>query len=278
MGNATANQTPGQTGTNGRAETGRLTKIEAEASALAATTDKVFATPRPRVDDFTFNNEVAAVFDDMVDRSVPFYQEIQRMVAELATDFAQPGTNLYDLGCATCTSFLRIDKVMPADAGVRFVGIDDSSEMLDKARAKLNAVKFTRPFHLEVADLNSGVDVSNASVVLMVLTLQFIRPLYRERLLKSLWNGLADNGCLIVVEKVLGENSTFNRLFIKHYYEMKMRNGYSELEIAQKREALENVLVPYRLEENKELFRGAGFRHVDTFFKWYNFCGMVALK
>jgi len=115
-------------------------------------------------------------------------------------------------------------------------------------------------------------------VVMLVLTLQFIRPLYRERLIKSIWRGLGDNGCVIVVEKVLGENSTFNRLFIKHYYEMKMRNGYSELEISQKREALENVLVPYRLEENKELFRGAGFRHVDTFFKWYNFCGMIALK
>ena len=104
--------------------------------------------------------------------------------------------------------------------------------MLDKAREKLAAGNFARPFHLEAADLNSGVDISNASVVMMVLTLQFIRPLYRERLLKSIWHGLGDNGCLIVVEKVLGENSTFNRLFIKHYYEMKMRNGYSELEIA----------------------------------------------
>ena len=86
------------------------------------------------------------------------------------------------------------------------------------------------------------------------------------------------NGCLLLVEKVLGEHSTFNRLFIKHYYEMKARNGYSELEISQKREALENVLVPYRLEENKELLLNAGFRHVDVFFKWYNFCGMIALK
>ena len=151
-------------------------------------------------------------------------------------------------------------------------------DLTEERLRKLNAVKFKRPFHLEVGDLNSGIEISNASVVMMVLTLQFIRPLYRERLVKSIWRGLADNGCLIVVEKVLGENSTFNRLFIKHYYEMKMRNGYSELEIAQKREALENVLVPYRLEENKELFRGAGFRHVDTFFKWYNFCGMIALK
>ena len=270
---------------NGEAENGHAvtpTGIDAEASALAGApaeeSDKVFAAPLQRVADFTFNKEVAAVFDDMVDRSVPFYQEIQRMVAELATDFAQPGTNVYDLGCSTCASFLQIDRVMPAEAGVRFVGIDDSVQMLNKARAKLAAVDFERPFHLEVADLNTGVDISNASVVMLVLTLQFIRPLYRERLIKSIWRGLGDNGCLIVVEKVLGENSTFNRLFIKHYYEMKRRNGYSELEIAQKREALENVLVPYRLEENKELLRGAGFRHVDTFFKWYNFCGMIALK
>jgi len=264
-------------GTNGRGDGQRLTKIEQEASALATEKDQVFATPRQRVDDFTFNNEVAAVFDDMVDRSVPFYQEIQRMVAELATDFGQAGTNLYDLGCATCTSFLRIDQVMPADAGVRFVGIDDSKEMLDKARAKLNAVKFKRPFHLEVGDLNSGIEISNASVVMMVLTLQFIRPLYRERLVKSIWRGLADNGCLIVVEKVLGENSTFNRLFIKHYYEMKMRNGYSELEIAQKRSAIENVMKPDSLEEHRERLLAAGFSKVVPWFQCLNFASLIAL-
>lgn len=248
------------------------------AAAVARGADKVFATPRGRVDDFSFNKEVATVFDDMVDRSVPFYQEIQRMVAELATDFAQPGTNVYDLGCATCASFLNIDRVMPPGSDVRFVGVDDSPQMLEKARAKLLATGFDRPFALETADLNAGVNVSNASVVMLVLTLQFIRPLYRERLIESIHRGLGENGCLIVVEKVLGEHSTFNRLYIKHYYEMKVRNGYSELEIAQKREALENVLVPYRLEENKELLRRSGFSHVDTFFKWYNFCGMIAMK
>jgi tRNA (cmo5U34)-methyltransferase len=245
----------------------------------APAADQVFATPRPNVDDFSFNKEVTAVFDDMLDRSVPFYQEIQRMVAELAVDFAQPGTNVYDLGCSTANSFLNIARLMQADSGdVRFVGVDDSNDMLAKARAKLAAAGFARPFELQQGDLNVGVEVKNASVVMLVLTLQFIRPLYRERVVKAIYEGLADNGCLIVVEKVLGENSTFNRLFIKHYYEMKRRNGYSEMEISQKREALENVLVPYRLEENKELLRGAGFRHVDVFFKWYNFCGLIALK
>jgi tRNA (cmo5U34)-methyltransferase len=118
----------------------------------------------------------------------------------------------------------------------------------------------------------------NASVVILTLTLQFVRPLNRERLVRSVYNGLNDNGCLILVEKVLGEDSLFNRLFIQHYYEMKRRNGYSEMEIVQKREALENVLIPYRLEENKQLLRDAGFTKFDTFFKWYNFSAMIALK
>ena len=113
---------------------------------------------------------------------------------------------------------------------------------------------------------------------MLVLTLQFVRPLYRQRVIRSIYDGLTEKGALILVEKVLGENSDFNRLFIQHYYEMKRRNGYSDLEIAQKREALENILVPYRLEENKELLLEQGFRHVDVFFKWYNFCGMIAMK
>jgi len=264
-------------------EVNGLEKAEAEtlsggAAPPAPGADTVFATLRPRVDDFSFNKQVTAVFDDMLDRSVPFYQEIQRMVAELVVDFAQPGTNVYDLGCSTCNPFLNIDRIMPRDANVRFVGIDAAPDMLNKARCKLAAANFDRPLSLELADLNKGVQIDNPSVVMLVLTLQFIRPLHREPLVQSICRGLNDNGCLILVEKVLGEHSTFNRLFIQHYYEMKLRNGYSQLEIAQKREALENVLVPYRLEENKELLRRVGFRHVDVFFKWYNFCGMIAIK
>jgi tRNA (cmo5U34)-methyltransferase len=265
----------GNSWTNGRKGAAVALK---PAPQTAGAADRVFAAPRPRVDDFTFNDEVASVFDDMLDRSVPFYQEIQRMTAELAADFAQPGTNLYDLGCSTCNPFIYIDRVMPRESDVRFVGVDNSPEMIEKARAKLDAAKFSRPYSLQTADLNMGVEIDNASVVLMVLTLQFVRPLYRERLVKAIWEGIKDDGCLILVEKVLGEHSTFNRLFIQHYYEMKLRKGYSQLEISQKREALENVLVPYRLEENKELLRAVGFRHVDVFFKWYNFCGIIALK
>ncbi|MFQ5458333.1 MAG: carboxy-S-adenosyl-L-methionine synthase CmoA [Myxococcota bacterium] len=240
--------------------------------------DDIFSRPVDRARDFNFGKETAAVFDDMLNRSVPFYNEIQRQVSELVADFAAEGTNIYDLGCSTCNTLLAIDETLPPDLDVGYVGIDSSEEMLEEARHKLDEAGVKRKYVLEHADLNSGVTVMNASVALMVLTLQFVRPLYRDRLINSIYQGLNENGCLILVEKVLGEGSTFNRLFIEHYYEMKRRHGYSDMEISQKREALENVLIPYRLDENIHLLRKEGFREVDIFFKWYNFCAIIARK
>ena len=240
--------------------------------------DRIFAETRVRNEDFTFGKETAAVFDDMLDRSVPFYAETQRMLGELAADFAVDGTSIYDLGCSTANTFLAVGSQLRPDLNVRFVGLDYSDEMLQKADQKLSATRFPWPYTLTRQDLNDGLQIENASVALMVLTLQFVRPLNREALAASVYRGLNHNGCFLLVEKALGEHSTFNRLFINHYYELKRRKGYSDMEIAQKREALENVLIPYRLEENKRLLRHVGFQHVDVFFKWYNFCGIIAIK
>lgn len=238
--------------------------------------DEVFKENLGKIDDFTFNNNVANVFNDMVSRSVPFYHEIQRMITEIAADFAPKGKSVYDLGCSTGTTLLNLDQVL--DPSIKFVGIDNSEDMLEKCRANFKAAEVKRPYDLTCGDLNQGVMMDNPSVVVMCLTLQFVRPLYREKLVRSICEQLDDLGCLILVEKVLGEDSMFNRLFIKYYYEMKRRNHYSEMEISQKREALENVLIPYKLLENRELLLASGFRYVDTFFKWYNFTGMVAVK
>ena len=239
-------------------------------------TDDIFKRTMASVADFEFGEKVASVFDDMLTRSVPFYAEIQRMIGEMARDFAVEGSRIYDLGCSTGTTLILLDSHVPK--GVSFVGVDNSEEMLKRCRTKLTEHGITRECELVCNDLNEGVAIQNASMVLMVLTLQFIRPLYRHALMRSIRDGLNENGCLLLVEKVLGEDSMFNRLFIKYYYELKKRHGYSELEIAQKREALENVLVPYKLLENRELLIETGFRHVDVFFKWYNFCGIVAVK
>lgn len=226
--------------------------------------------------DFSFDSKTAGVFDDMVQRSVPFYQEIQRMTCELAGDFAVNGTSLYDIGCATGTTLQCLDAVL--DPSVAFVGVDNSEDMLAKARQKLKPITGHRQLTLINSDIHARFQIEHASVVMMILTLQFIRPLNREDLLRRINDSLCENGCLLLVEKVTGPYSLLNRLFIEHYYDFKRRSGYSEMEISKKREALENVLIPYHIQENRELLFKTGFTQIEEFFRWYNFCGIIAVK
>jgi tRNA (cmo5U34)-methyltransferase len=251
------------------------THPDAAPQAAPSIRDEVFK-PALSPADFAFNSVVARAFDDMVGRSVPFYAEIQRMVCEMAGDFAEPGTCLYDLGCSTATTLTELDRVVKP--GVTLIGVDNSADMLAKAREKLDAAPLRHDYRLICADLHEGPVLDNASVVVLVLTLQFVRPLYREKLLQRIWQGLNPGGALLLVEKLTCKDTTLNRLFIKYYYDMKRRHGYSENEIAQKREALENVLIPYRPEENRKLLADCGFRSVEEAFRWYNFCTMVAIK
>lgn len=238
--------------------------------------DEVFKDEIKKASDFKFSEKVAGVFDDMVNRSVPFYEEIQRMMGEIVADHARPGTNVYDLGCSTGTTMIYMDQQV--DPAIRFVGVDDAPQMLAKCKEKLEHLNIQRPIDLQVADLNNNVEIKNASVVVLCLTLQFVRPIYREKLLKKIVDGLEPGGVLILVEKILAEESTYNRDFIKYYYNMKRRHSYSEMEISQKREALENVLIPYKLSENILMLKEAGFGHCEVFFKWYNFTGIIAEK
>ena len=238
--------------------------------------DKIFDNEIKKPSDFRFNAQVAGVFDDMVNRSVPFYGEVQRMIAELSADYASPGTNVYDLGCATGTTLIGMNTGIRDD--IHFIGIDDSQQMLDKCCVKLQQNGFKRSFELIKADLHNGVTIHNASVVVSCLTLQFVRPMCRQKLVQSVYDGLISGGAFILFEKILAEEVELNRAFIKYYYDMKRRNDYSEMEIAQKREALENVLIPYKLSENVLLLRECGFAHTEIFFKWYNFAGIIAIK
>lgn len=239
--------------------------------------DKIFDEPIKKASDFAFNNKVAGVFDDMVTRSVPFYVEMQRMMSELVADHCGEDGVIYDLGCSTGATMIMMDQTVPQQ--IKFVGIDDSAPMLEKCRTKLQEVGMKRPYSLEVADLNTGlVPLPNASVVILCLTLQFVRPIAREKLLRNIFEQLNPGGVLIVIEKILAEETDFNRDFIKYYYNHKRRNNYSEMEISQKREALENVLIPYKLSENITLLKEVGFRTVEVFFKWYNFSGFIAKK
>jgi len=238
--------------------------------------DKIFNDELQKISDFKFGSQVVQVFDDMVSRSVPYYNEMQRMLAELAADFAVDGTNIYDLGCSTGTTLLGFDKVL--SDGVKFVGVDDSPEMAKQCEENFQKAGITRPYKVINADINNGLILENPSVVVMCLVLQFIRPLYREKLIHEIYRQLNPQGCFLLVEKVLGEGSMLNRMFIDYYYNYKRRNNYSDMEISKKREALENVLIPYRLSENLDLLKAAGFSQTEIFFKWYNFVGIIAVK
>lgn len=238
--------------------------------------DTVFKDVERPAYDFKFNKEVATVFDDMVVRSVPYYEEMQRMIAELTKDFAVKGTNVYDLGCSTGTTMINLDKILEND--IHFVGIDNSDDMLIKCESNLKDAGVKRKVAYENQDLNCDIELKNPSVVIFCLTLQFLRPLNREKILKKICDSLPENGAVILIEKILTEHSICNRLFIEHYYEFKKRNGYNETEISKKRESLENVLVPYQLSENEALLKACGFRYTEVFFKWYNFTGLIAIK
>jgi len=239
--------------------------------------DQIFAEKTRAVGDFNFGEKTAEVFEDMLERSIPLYREMQRMLGEIAAEFAVPGTNVYDLGCSNGITLETLGSaISTAGKNVQLIGVDYSEPMLEKARQRFAGGNLSPK--LVCGDLNEGCAIANASVVVLNLTLQFIRPLFRDRLIRAIFNGINENGCVILIEKVLGNDSLFNRLFIKFYYDMKRSNDYSDTEIAQKREALENVLIPYRIDENFELLKRNGFGSVDIFYKWYNFAGLIGVK
>ncbi len=225
---------------------------------------------------FEFDEKVAGVFDDMLNRSVPLYKETRQMAVRLALNFIKPDTRVFDIGCSTANLLIDLSNKLN-ESSIEMIGIDNSPWMLEKAKNKIKE-ESAHKIELRQNDISENLEIENASVVFMNYTLQFVRPLQRESLVRRIYEGLNSDGCFILVEKVLGNNSMFNRFYVEIYSEFKKLQGYSDKEINQKREALENVLIPYRLDENTDLLNRCGFETVDLFFKWYNFAGFIAVK
>jgi len=225
---------------------------------------------------FEFNESVARVFDDMLERSIPLYRECQEMTIRWCLRFAREGTSIYDLGCSTGTLLKNLADQFPADAGIRLIGVDNSSPMLEKARGKLASTPLA--WKLAQADLEEDFPLTNASVVILNYTLQFIPPERRLDTVRKIYRGLNAGGLLILIEKVKSENSRLDQTYIEFHHAFKRSQGYSQLEISRKRDALENVLIPLSAGENIHLLREAGFSPAEMFCKWNNFAGFVALK
>jgi tRNA (cmo5U34)-methyltransferase len=240
--------------------------------------DDLFLRSKQRTD-FEFNAQVAEVFDDMLSRSVPFYVEQQTMIRSIVERTYIPATKIYDLGCSTATTLIGLCRELPAS--VHFVGYDNSPAMLKRAMRNITANHFQKRIAVRFGELNgqlSFLPLENAGAVTMCWTLMFIRPLRRDNVIRWIYDSLVDGGVLIVTEKILTNSGHANRFFIDLYYEFKKQRGYSQTEIVRKREALENVLIPYRIEENLDLFRRNGFDIVETFFQWFNFAGFLCVK
>ena len=222
---------------------------------------------------FEFDEAVASVFDDMLSRSVPFYDEVRALVISLILARASEGMKVLDLGSSTAKFLLDLHS--KASVPMQLTGIDNSQAMLDRAMQKAEA--FGANIKLELADMLT-YDYRNEDVIVANYTLQFIRPMQRIELVKKLYDGLNDDGIFIFSEKVVFEDKKLDKELIDIYYAYKKAQGYSEYEIAQKREALENVLIPFTIRENVQMCKEAGFQSVDTLFQWANFVTFIAKK
>ena len=237
--------------------------------------DRLFREPLSRSAGFEFNREVAEVFDDMLHRSIPFYRETQAMIVDLVEHFYSPGASIYDLGCSTGLMLAALAGKL--ENVTKLIGVDNSEPMIEKAHKCLAELTANRRIELIHADVRT-VAIENAAAVILNYTLQFVRPLFRPGVVRKIYDGLRPGGILILSEKVLEEHTAVSQLFTDMYYRFKRRQGYSELEISQKRERLENVLVPYKVSEHRQLLLEAGFGEVEIFFKWHNFASLIAIK
>ncbi len=239
--------------------------------------DKIFSKKQKQIEPFEFNHEVASVFDDMVSRSVPFYNEIHKMILDVAGTELPNHARIYDLGCSTGHTILSLYReAQILGRSFSYFGVDASAPMIAVCHKKLRTNGVT-DFILTQSKVED-VLIKNANMVILNYTLQFITPKNRLALLKKIVSGLAPKGVLILSEKIINHNSHIQKLTTKLYYDFKKRNGYSELEIAQKREALDNILVPWTAERNLMLLKNAGLKNISMLFKWYNFASFIGYK
>lgn len=228
-----------------------------------------------RPGEWTFDTDVADHFDEMLERSIPQYTEMRRLVRDFGMPFVQPGTDIVDLGCSRGEALDPFVRTFGAHN--RFVGIDVSEPMLAAARDRFAGYP-PSVVSIETFDLRTGYPPVRASLTLSVLTLMFTPINYRARIVADVYRHTMPGGAFILVEKLLGATDQTDRLIQDRYHRMKADNGYSREEIVRKAAALEGIQVPVTAAWNADLLCGAGFRHVDMIWRWCNFAMWLAIK
>lgn len=240
------------------------------------TRDRIFSRQLEQLTSFRFDEKVAEVFPDMLKRSIPGYPAIISMIETLTSRFAQPGSNLYDLGCSLGASAFSMLQGLKVE-GCRIIAVDNSEAMIRRCVAGQPDIDPGGLIEFICDDIDK-IEIKQASMVVLNFTLQFIAPEKRCDLLKRIYAGMNPGGILVLSEKVKFENAPVNELLIDVYHAFKRENGYSDLEISQKRTALENVLIPETVTNHRDRLIRAGFSSAEQWFQCFNFMSMLAIK
>lgn len=238
--------------------------------------DRIFSVPIEKLGDFTFDESVAEVFPDMIQRSIPGYSNIITAIGMLANRFVTANSQVYDLGCSRGAATLSARRHIQ-QPNVKIIGVDNSLPMVERCRQHINAYHSDIPVEILCDDIRH-VQIENASMVILNFTLQFLPPEDRLALLEKIYQGLNPNGVLVLSEKFRFQEENVNKLLIDLHHQFKRANGYSELEISQKRTALENVMRTDSIETHKVRLKSVGFSQVELWFQCFNFGSMIAIK
>ncbi len=244
---------------------------------MSHTTDRIFtnAGSDPQAP-FEFNDAVAQVFPDMLNRSVPGYATTLSTIGAMAGRYAQPNTHCYDLGCSLGAATLAMGQAI-ADPTVTVVGVDNAPAMIKRGQKLLDESEHKPSISIELGDI-TNFPLRPASMVVLNFTLQFVPIEQRTALLTRIADALLPGGVLILSEKIAFEESASDELFVDLYHAFKRSQGYSELEISRKRSALENVLIRETLADHRQRLSNAGFASVEQWFQCFNFASLIAFK
>ena len=238
--------------------------------------DDLYSHYRERVADFVFDDAVAVVFDDMIRRSVPGYATVIGMTKVFAEQYAQPDSVCYDLGCSLGASTLAMRKGI-IQPGCRIVAVDNSAQMVKRCAEIVAWDESVVPVEVIQADIRN-VPIANASVVVMNFTLQFLSPDRRDEMIQKIYAGLRPGGVLLLSEKIAFEDADKEAFETDMHHEFKKLMGYSDLEVAQKRKSLDNVLLPETLAAHRARLKKAGFTKTHLWFQCFNFMSLAAFK
>ena len=228
------------------------------------------------INNFTFDRRVAKVFPDMISRSIPGYRIIIRQSGKLAARFVQPNSNCYDLGCSLGATTQEVARNINVE-NVTIIAIDNSEAMLNQAKINTNGMRSDTSISLVKDDI-CQTSINNASFATLNFTLQFISVSERRALITKIFRGLKPGGCLILSEKICFKEPRIDHRMVELHHQFKRQQGYSDLEIRQKREAIEDVLVPETVDQHVNRLKKIGFSEPRIWFQCYNFCSMYVFK